>query len=135
MQAGRPARSRYAEDALRSALVRGVRQLVVLGAGLDSVGEVFRTYWETEPLLARLRGLGYRQIEDLSPVAIVALDRTLSFNRAHLSHVPLAACDPPRSQPILSVELPHTTGVAATSPATPFSDSPTSFRSLSRTGP
>jgi O-methyltransferase involved in polyketide biosynthesis len=43
-----------------------------LAARVSSVGEMFRTYWETEPLHARLRGLGYRQIEDLSPVEIVA---------------------------------------------------------------
>jgi methyltransferase (TIGR00027 family) len=43
-----------------------------LAARALSVGEMFRTYWETEPLHARLCGLGYRQIEDLSPVEIVA---------------------------------------------------------------
>jgi methyltransferase (TIGR00027 family) len=43
-----------------------------LAARVSSVGEMFRTYWETEALHARLRGLGYRQIEDLGPVEIVA---------------------------------------------------------------
>jgi len=43
-----------------------------LAARVLSVGEPFRTYWETEPLHARLRDLGYRQLEDLGPVGIVA---------------------------------------------------------------
>ena len=43
-----------------------------LAARVSSVGETFQTYWQTEPLHTRLRGLGYRQIEDLSPVGIAA---------------------------------------------------------------
>jgi methyltransferase (TIGR00027 family) len=43
-----------------------------LAARVLSVGEMFRTYWETEPLHARLRDLGYRRLEDLGPVEIVA---------------------------------------------------------------
>ena len=45
---------------------------VVLAARVLSIGEMFRTYWETEPLHARLRDLGYRQFEELRPVEIVA---------------------------------------------------------------
>jgi methyltransferase (TIGR00027 family) len=43
-----------------------------LAARVLSVGEKFHTYWETERLHARLRELGYRQIEDLGPVDIAA---------------------------------------------------------------
>jgi methyltransferase (TIGR00027 family) len=43
-----------------------------LAARVSSLGEMFRTYWETEPLHARMRDLGYRRFEDLSPVEIVA---------------------------------------------------------------
>lgn len=43
-----------------------------LAARVSSVGEMFQTYWETGPLHTRLRALGYRRIEDLGPVEIVA---------------------------------------------------------------
>jgi methyltransferase (TIGR00027 family) len=43
-----------------------------LAARVLSVGEMFQTYWETKRLHARLRDLGYRVFEDLSPVEIVA---------------------------------------------------------------
>lgn len=43
-----------------------------LAARVSGVGEKFHTYWETEPLRARLGDLGYRQIEDLSAVEIAA---------------------------------------------------------------
>jgi methyltransferase (TIGR00027 family) len=43
-----------------------------LAARVSSVGEMFRTCWDTERLHARLRDLGYRQLEDLGPVEIVA---------------------------------------------------------------
>jgi methyltransferase (TIGR00027 family) len=43
-----------------------------LAARVSSLGEMFRSYWETEPLLARLRELGYLRLEDLSPIEIAA---------------------------------------------------------------
>jgi methyltransferase (TIGR00027 family) len=43
-----------------------------LAARVASIGERLQTYWETGPLHARLRELGYRQIEDLSPVEIAS---------------------------------------------------------------
>jgi len=43
-----------------------------LAARASSVGESFRSYWETQSLHARLRELGFRYIEDLSPAGIVA---------------------------------------------------------------
>jgi methyltransferase (TIGR00027 family) len=42
-----------------------------LATRVSRLREELRTYWEAEPLSARLRSLGYRQIEDLGPAGIV----------------------------------------------------------------
>ena len=41
-----------------------------LGARVASVGETFRSYFETGALHAKLRALGFREIEDLGPALI-----------------------------------------------------------------
>jgi methyltransferase (TIGR00027 family) len=43
-----------------------------LAARVAAVGEDFRSFFETDALLARLRALGFREIEDLGPAQIAA---------------------------------------------------------------
>jgi methyltransferase (TIGR00027 family) len=43
-----------------------------LAARVAAAGEVFRCFFETDSLCARLRSLGFREIEDLGPAQIVA---------------------------------------------------------------
>jgi methyltransferase (TIGR00027 family) len=41
-----------------------------LAARVASIGEAFRSYFETDALHAKLRALGFREVEDLGPVLI-----------------------------------------------------------------
>jgi methyltransferase (TIGR00027 family) len=43
-----------------------------LAARVASLGEPFQSYFETDPLIARMNTLGFREIEDLGPAEIAA---------------------------------------------------------------
>ena len=76
------ARSRFAEDELSAAIKRGVRQYVILGAGLDT-------------LITDLKAMGFAQAENIGPEEINArffndrADKLMVGNFGHLMKVQL----------------------------------------------
>ena len=60
------ARSRVAEDALTRAVEGGVRQIVILGAGLDKIGERLDSRFEPAGMAAILHSHGFCAIADIN---------------------------------------------------------------------
>lgn len=81
-------RSRYAEERLRLAVARGVRQLIVLGAGLDT--------------------FAYRQPEWASEIRIFEVDHPAS-QKAKLDKLQQAAITVPQNLTFVSVDFEHET--------------------------